>query len=138
MKQFRQWGSSTPGHPENFETPGVEVTTGLFSSIYKADTCKFPCCTVKLKVSVSDMVVLQDLLVRVSPMLLGWHLLRSTWLPASTSLTVRLSTTTRNNSTVNVPCFAFSLCGAVLVRCFMNFVQVRYFGRWLPNGGCCQ
>ncbi|KXG21442.1 transketolase, chloroplastic [Sorghum bicolor] len=28
LKQFRQWGSSTPGHPENFETPGVEVTTG--------------------------------------------------------------------------------------------------------------
>ncbi len=28
LKQFRQWGASTPGHPENFETPGVEVTTG--------------------------------------------------------------------------------------------------------------
>ena len=27
-KQFRQWGSQTPGHPENFETLGIEVTTG--------------------------------------------------------------------------------------------------------------
>lgn len=28
IKDFRQWGSRTPGHPENFETPGIEVTTG--------------------------------------------------------------------------------------------------------------
>ena len=28
IKQFRQWGSRTPGHPETFETPGVEVTAG--------------------------------------------------------------------------------------------------------------
>ena len=28
IKQFRQWGARTPGHPENFETPGIEVTTG--------------------------------------------------------------------------------------------------------------
>lgn len=28
LKAFRQWGSRTPGHPESFETPGVEATTG--------------------------------------------------------------------------------------------------------------
>ena len=28
IKRFRQLGSLTPGHPENFITPGVETTTG--------------------------------------------------------------------------------------------------------------
>jgi transketolase len=28
LRQFRQWGSATPGHPERNHTPGVEVTTG--------------------------------------------------------------------------------------------------------------
>jgi transketolase len=31
LKQFRQWGSKTPGHPEldrHIQTPGVEITTG--------------------------------------------------------------------------------------------------------------
>ncbi|HQH13107.1 MAG TPA: transketolase, partial [Candidatus Sumerlaeota bacterium] len=28
LKEFRQWGSQTPGHPEYNHTPGVETTTG--------------------------------------------------------------------------------------------------------------
>src|ERR671921_1498102 len=28
LKNFRQWGSRTPGHPEHSLTPGVETTTG--------------------------------------------------------------------------------------------------------------
>jgi transketolase len=28
LKEFRQWGSRTPGHPELHDTPGVETTTG--------------------------------------------------------------------------------------------------------------
>lgn len=28
LRQFRQWGSTTPGHPERLHTVGVEVTTG--------------------------------------------------------------------------------------------------------------
>ncbi|MBM3674365.1 MAG: transketolase [Actinobacteria bacterium] len=28
LRDFRQWGSRTPGHPEYWHTPGVELTTG--------------------------------------------------------------------------------------------------------------
>jgi transketolase len=28
IRQFRQWGSKTPGHPERGHTPGIETTTG--------------------------------------------------------------------------------------------------------------
>ncbi|HEV2998796.1 MAG TPA: transketolase, partial [Solirubrobacteraceae bacterium] len=28
LREFRQWGSRTPGHPERGHTPGIEITTG--------------------------------------------------------------------------------------------------------------
>ena len=28
LKNFRQWGSKTPGHPESGHTPGVDASTG--------------------------------------------------------------------------------------------------------------
>jgi transketolase len=28
IRRFRQWGSRTPGHPENFKTEGIHTTTG--------------------------------------------------------------------------------------------------------------
>jgi transketolase len=28
IRNFRQWGSKTPGHPEHHHTPGIETTTG--------------------------------------------------------------------------------------------------------------
>ena len=31
LKEFRQWGSRTPGHPERGHTPGVETTTGRWA-----------------------------------------------------------------------------------------------------------
>ncbi|GMN43131.1 hypothetical protein TIFTF001_012330 [Ficus carica] len=41
LNQFRQWGSRTPGHPENFETPGIEVTTdsNFVEMFGKFDSC---------------------------------------------------------------------------------------------------
>jgi transketolase len=34
LKNFRQLGSITPGHPENTMTPGVEVSTGPLGLIF--------------------------------------------------------------------------------------------------------
>ena len=43
IKEFRQWGSRTPGHPETFETEGVEVTAGpLGAGISNADEIILP------------------------------------------------------------------------------------------------
>jgi transketolase N-terminal domain/subunit len=36
LQSFRQWESKTPGHPENFMTAGVEVTTGAYAAAARA------------------------------------------------------------------------------------------------------
>ena len=40
IKQFRQWGSKTPGHPENFETEGIEVHLGRMLNLQKMPVFK--------------------------------------------------------------------------------------------------
>jgi transketolase len=34
IKQFRQWHSKTPGHPERGDTPGVETTTDRWGRVW--------------------------------------------------------------------------------------------------------
>lgn len=36
IKQFRQWGSKTPGHPENFETDGIEVKLDCNEQVFSS------------------------------------------------------------------------------------------------------
>ena len=39
IKQFRQWGSKTPGHPENFETDGIEVQLDCNEHVLQIACC---------------------------------------------------------------------------------------------------
>ena len=46
LRDFRQWDSLTPGHPENHMTPGVETTTGplrlAISTRLRCPACRAP------------------------------------------------------------------------------------------------
>ena len=66
IKQFRQWGSKTPGHPENFETDGIEVQLRCkMQSLHfqacvewngRRQTCHWPRTTGPLGMGISNAV----------------------------------------------------------------------------------
>ncbi|GFS35800.1 transketolase [Actinidia rufa] len=92
LKQFHQWGSKTPGVPENFETPGVAVTTGqhlVLICLNKFNRIHAICLYVRQLLCRSSV-----LLAKVLPMPLVWPLQRSIWLLISTNQTVILLPTT--------------------------------------------
>jgi hypothetical protein len=75
LKNFRQWGSHTPGHPEYGETPGIETTTGPLG---KRPASKQP-------PAPSD---------RASPTASAWPSLNASWQTATTARTTPSSITT--------------------------------------------
>ena len=140
-KQFRQLHSKTPGHPENFVTEGIEVTTGVRAADYAHMQHLF---THALRPSLRQVPW-----ARASAMPSAWRALRPTWQRATTSRTrPRSWTTTRaplcrfswllerrsfeQGDLVVVACCPSCEQSGVL-RC--STVQVLDHGRRLQHGG---
>ena len=61
-----------------------------------------------MQLPLCPLTLVQALLAKVLPMLLVWPSQRSIWLLVSTNQAVRLLTTTRNNTTIDLFCPVFS------------------------------